>query len=173
MSKKLTYAIFKTRGGWMGILGSPTGLRRITLPLPSKEEAIMELGIDDAKQNRKFYQELIQRFKHYFSGQPVEFHDRLDMSQATPFQRVVWRAARKIPYGETRRYGWVARQSGNANASRAVGQALGKNPLPIIVPCHRVVYSNGGLGGFTGGLAIKKRLLILEKALKFLSASFV
>lgn len=173
MSKKLSYVVFKTKAGWMGILGSSSGVRRTTLPQSSKENTIKELKIDDARQNRRFFQDLMQRFKHYFAGQPMEFHDRLDISQATPFQRRVWRVARKIPYGETRRYGWLARQTGNSGAARAVGQALGRNPLPIIVPCHRVIYSNGGLGGFTGGLAIKKRLLVLEKAIKFLSDGFI
>jgi methylated-DNA-[protein]-cysteine S-methyltransferase len=173
VSKKLFYIVFKTKAGWMGILGSATGLRRTTLPQSSKENTVAELEIEDAKQNRRFFHDLIQRFKHYFAGRQVEFPDKLDISQATPFQRAVWRAARKIPYGETRRYGWVAQHIGNPNAARAVGQALGRNPLPVIVPCHRVIYSNGGLGGFTGGLALKKRLLALEKAIKFLSDRFI
>lgn len=166
MSKQLSYVIFKTKAGWVGILGSPSGLQRTTLPQSSKENVMTALEIDDARQNRRFFQDLIQRIKHYFNGQQVEFHDKLDISKATPFQRTVWRAARKIPYGETRRYGWLAQHAGKPSAARAVGQALGKNPLPIIVPCHRVIYSNGGLGGFTGGLAVKKRLLILEKYYK-------
>ena len=163
MSKKLYYAIFKTRAGWVGILGSPTGLRRTTLPLPSKEDALTELAIQDARHDNRFFQDLIQRFKHYYSGQHVTFPDRLDVEKATSFQRAVWQAARKIPYGETRRYAWIATKTGKPGAARAAGQALGRNPLPIIVPCHRVIYSNGNLGGFTGGLAVKKRLLVLEK----------
>ncbi len=163
MSKQYYYTVFKTKAGWVGILGSSTGLRRTTLPLPSKEDAITELELDNAKKNTRLFQDLIQRFKHYFTGREVEFPDKLDLSKATPFQRTVWQAARKIPYGETRRYAWVARKTGNPSASRAAGQALSKNPLPVIVPCHRVIYSNGALGGFTGGVAVKKRLLILEK----------
>jgi methylated-DNA-[protein]-cysteine S-methyltransferase len=75
----------------------------------------------------------------------------------------VWLATQKILHGETRSYGWIAGQLGKPEAARAVGQALGRNPLPIIVPCHRVVSGNGGLGGFTGGLDMKKYLLELEK----------
>jgi methylated-DNA-[protein]-cysteine S-methyltransferase len=76
----------------------------------------------------------------------------------------VWEITRLIPYGETRSYAWVAEQIGQPRAVRAVGQALGKNPLPIIIPCHRVITSNGKLGGFGGGLEMKKRLLSLEAA---------
>jgi methylated-DNA-[protein]-cysteine S-methyltransferase len=162
MRKKLFYVVFKTAAGWVGILGSATGLRRTTLPQTSKENAMAALEIHDAKQNKRYFQDLVHRFKHYFTGHQVEFPDKLDISKATPFQRAVWQATRKIPYGQTRRYAWVARKTGKPYAARAAGQALGKNPLPIIVPCHRVIYSNGGLGGYTGGLAVKKRLLVLE-----------
>ncbi|GAH65608.1 unnamed protein product, partial [marine sediment metagenome] len=95
------------------------------------------------------------------------FPDRLDLSGATDFQRKVWETTRLIPYGETRSYAWVAEQIKQPRALRAVGQALGRNPLPIIVPCHRVVASNGKPGGFTGGIEVKKRLLHLEGAAVF------
>jgi len=78
----------------------------------------------------------------------------------------VWQATRLIPYGETRSYLWVAVQIGKPGAARAVGQALGRNPLPVIIPCHRVIASDGGLGGFTGGLVMKRRLLELETSAK-------
>jgi len=78
----------------------------------------------------------------------------------------VWQATRLIPYGETRSYLWVAVQIGKPGAARAVGQALGRNPLPVIVPCHRVIAADGGLGGFTGGLEMKRRLLELETTAK-------
>jgi O-6-methylguanine DNA methyltransferase len=80
----------------------------------------------------------------------------------TPFQRAVWAAARAIPAGEVRTYAEIARIVGRPGAARAVGQALGANPVPLLVPCHRVVASDGGLGGFTGGLGLKERLLALE-----------
>ena len=83
----------------------------------------------------------------------------------TPFQRVVWRALQEIPYGVTSHYGAQAQRIGNASASRAVGAAVGRNPLSIIVPCHRVVGSNGALTGYAGGLERKIALLQLEKAL--------
>ena len=79
----------------------------------------------------------------------------------TPFERQVWRALLQVPYGETRTYAWLARQIGRPRAARAVGQALGKNPLPLFFPCHRIVAVKGR-GGFSGGLAIKEFLLRLE-----------
>lgn len=80
----------------------------------------------------------------------------------TSFQRKVWRAIQKIPYGETRSYLWIAKQIRNPKAVQAVGQACGKNPLPLLIPCHRVVASHGKIGGFSGGLKLKRRLLKLE-----------
>ncbi len=96
----------------------------------------------------------------------ASFPDELDLSTATPFQRQVWEKTRLIPYGETRSYSWVAEQIGKPGAARAVGQALGRNPLPIIIPCHRVVASDGKLCGFAGGLGMKRRLLSLEASAK-------
>jgi len=102
--------------------------------------------------------------RDYFAGQRVAFADELDLSRATVFQRGVWQLTRLIPYGETRSYGWVAERLGKAGAGRAVGQALGRNPLPVIIPCHRVVAKDGGLGGYSGGVAEKGYLLRLESA---------
>ncbi len=98
----------------------------------------------------------------YFNGYPVSFKVPLDLSIGTQFQRKVWRKVREIPYGELRSYKWVAQSIGSAHASRAVGNAVGRNPVAPIVPCHRVVCSDGSLGGYTSGTAIKKRLLNLE-----------
>lgn len=81
----------------------------------------------------------------------------------TPFQRQVWRAIGQIPYGETRTYQWIANKIGKPKAVRAVGQACGANPWPILIPCHRVVGSGGKLGGFSRGLRLKRQLLALEQ----------
>ena len=104
----------------------------------------------------------MERLKTYFSGYKVTFPDKLDLSGATPFQRKVWEITTIIPYGETRSYAWVAEQMGKSGAARAVGQALGTNPLPIIIPCHRVIASDGKLCGFGGGVERKRYLLSLE-----------
>ena len=83
--------------------------------------------------------------------------------QGTPFQQKVWAALREIPYGETRSYGQIAAQVGNPKASRAVGMANNRNPIAIIVPCHRVIGANGSLTGYAGGLNVKQELLALER----------
>ena len=166
MTKQTQYTVFNTKMGYVGILASKAGLRAITLPQRARHQAVDSLG-EQAKQailSTDFFSELEEKFQHYFSGEKTIFTDKLDFSNATAFQRQVWEATRSIPYGETRSYGWIARQIGKPKAARAVGQALGKNPFIIIVPCHRVIASNGGLGGFGGGLEMKQTLLKLEKA---------
>jgi len=169
MTQQPNCIIFNTDMGWVGILGSAKGLLRTTLPHPSAHEIHQLLGdsINQASRSPRLFQDLIRRLKLYFGGHRVNFPDRLDLSGATDFQRAVWETTRLIPYGETRSYAWVAEQIEKPRALRAVGQALGRNPLPIIVPCHRVVASNGKLGGFTGGIEVKKRLLHLEGSAVF------
>jgi methylated-DNA-[protein]-cysteine S-methyltransferase len=161
MAPEMFYSLFQTGAGWMGILGSPEGLRRVILPRKSARE-LRELFDGIAVAVPDTFTELEERLTAYFSGRKVDFPDRLDLSGATPFQREVWQAARQITYGETRSYRWLALQISRPGAARAVGQALGSNPLPIIVPCHRVLASDGGLGGFSAGLEMKRLLLRLE-----------
>jgi O-6-methylguanine DNA methyltransferase len=164
MSGELKYIISNVGTGWVGILGSSRGLVRTTLPLPSAQEAKQQLGdrVNYAIQAPRLFEDLVERLKAYFGGHRVSFPDELDLSPATAFQRQVWEITRLIPYGETRSYSWVAGHLGKDGAGRAVGQALGQNPLPIIIPCHRVVEKNGRLGGYSGGVGIKKELLRLE-----------
>jgi len=160
----LRYITFNTDVGWLGILGSAKGLLRTTLPQHSAEEALQRLGdgVNQAVWSPRQFEDLVERFKIYFSGHRVAFPDELDLSRATPFQRMVWEVTRLITYGETRSYAWVAEQISKPEAVRAVGQALGKNPLPIIIPCHRVITSDGKLGGFSEGLEMKRFLIHME-----------
>ena len=106
--------------------------------------------------------EVIRQLHAYFLGQLESFDVEL-APEGTLFQQKVWKELLKIPYGETISYGELARRIGNPNASRAVGLANGCNPIPIIIPCHRVIGSNGKLTGYGGGLPIKEKLLALEK----------
>ncbi len=164
MPGELKYAIFDTKMGWVGILGSSKGIWRATLPQPSTKDARRLLGkpTNYAEPSPHLFASLIERFQAYFNGGKVDFTDELDLAGATPFQCQVWQATRLIPYGNTTSYSWIAKQIGKPGASRAVGQALGRNPMPIIIPCHRVVNNDGKLGGFSGGLTMKRYLLHLE-----------
>lgn len=103
-----------------------------------------------------------EELREYFAGSRKEFTIPLDPS-GTEFQKKVWNALRHIPYGETRSYGEIARMIGNEKACRAVGMANHRNPLPIVVPCHRVVGADGSMTGYDAGLQLKKKLLRLEK----------
>jgi len=107
--------------------------------------------------------DVINELLDYFNGNKVNFKSILDLSMGTIFQRKVWGQISKIPYGELRTYKWIAGKIGNLNAVRAVGNAVGKNPVPPIIPCHRVIRSDGSLGGFSSGISLKKWLLKLEK----------
>lgn len=168
MTGKLRYITLATAMGWVGILSSVRGLRRLSLPQPSAQGALELLGsnLSHATRSPHQFEDIAKRLRSYFNGEKSAFPDELDLSRATHFKQKVWQSTRLIPYGETRSYRWVAEQIGKPTAMRAVGQALAQNPLPIIIPCHRVVRSNGKLGGYSGGLEMKKRLLFLETSVK-------
>ncbi|MFL6196376.1 MAG: methylated-DNA--[protein]-cysteine S-methyltransferase [Thermoanaerobaculia bacterium] len=105
--------------------------------------------------------ELRRQLAEYFAGERQEF-DLTLAPEGTPFERTVWEALRGIPFGQTRSYGEIAQAIGRPGAARAVGRANGANPIPIVVPCHRVIGSDGSLTGFGGGLEAKSRLLEIE-----------
>lgn len=156
----------ETRLGWIGVAFTDAGLRATTLPRDRRAEAVAELlalGAGTLAAEEELG-DLSQRLRRYAQGEPVAFPDRLDLSHATPFLCAVWQATQEIPPGETRSYGWLARRVGRPGAARAVGQAMRTNPLPIVIPCHRVVAADGGLGGYGGGLPLKAALLRLEGA---------
>lgn len=104
-----------------------------------------------------------QQLSEYFAGQRREFTLPLDLSAGTQFQQTVWQALLKIPYASTESYSGLANQIGNPRAVRAVGAANGRNPVSIIVPCHRVIAANGALTGYAGGMQHKQALLNLER----------
>jgi methylated-DNA-[protein]-cysteine S-methyltransferase len=103
-----------------------------------------------------------EAFQNYYAGDEKSFSIPLDL-QGTPFQKKVWETLQAIPYGETKSYSEIAEKIGNPKSIRAVGTAIGRNPVLIAVPCHRVIQKNGGLGGFRGGLSLKKYLLQHEQ----------
>ena len=116
----------------------------------------------DAVQDDAPLREVRQQLEEYFAGERQEFSLTLE-ADGTDFQRSVWQALREIPFGETMSYGEIARRIGNPGAVRAVGLANGRNPISIIVPCHRVIGADGSLTGYGGGLERKRFLLALEK----------
>ena len=160
-----SYSIFNTSWGWMGIVNSERGLRRIILPQSSYDNAhqIITTEVTVAKSSKNDTSRIIQKLKSYLQGENVVFSDPLDLSPATQFQQGIRQVICSIPYGETRSYSWVANEIGKPGARRAVGQVLAHNPIPIIIPCHRVIASDGSLHGFQRGLKMKQRLLSLEK----------
>ena len=113
-------------------------------------------------QNKMLFDSLYMQLEEYFSGRRAEFSIPLDL-RGTPFQSEVWEALGRIPYGETRSYGEIAGQIGRPKAVRAIGQANHVNPVPILIPCHRVIGAQGKLVGYGGGIPLKKHLLTLEK----------
>lgn len=117
----------------------------------------------DCRQARELAERATDQLAQYLAGARSFFTVSVDRSAMAPFQRAVFDAAASIPFGQMRSYAWIADQVGNPRAVRSVGTALGRNPVPIIVPCHRVLRADGGLGGYAFGLAMKMRLLALER----------
>lgn len=171
MSKELgteiASTLVETAFGWVGLAWSDQGLVGTTLPKTTEAEAasglpaagdgdpVASAGLDVAL--------LAEKMRRYFEGEAVAFDEPLDPTIGTAFQQRVWAITRAIPRGQTRTYGQVARQAGSTvGAARAVGQAMARNPWPVIVPCHRVVGHDGRLTGFGGGVHMKQQMLNME-----------
>jgi len=166
--ERLYYDLFPTPFGWLALLASERGLRRLSLK-PSPGEALESLGIQkaEAMEGGSLLREAGHRLMAYLRGEAVSLEGfPLDLEGAPPFFRAAWEACRSIPLGETRSYAWLATRAGRPGAARAAGQAMAKNPIPIVIPCHRVIGSDGGLHGYGGGLEVKARLLELERRLR-------
>jgi len=105
---------------------------------------------------------LRRQLEEYFAGRLKRFQYPIQLTEGTDFEREVWLALPEVPYGETRTYKWLAERVGRPKATRAVGQALSKNPVPIVLPCHRIIESDGDIGGYSSGVHVKRRLLEME-----------
>jgi len=153
----------------MGITEAGKGIDGVALPQTSKQRAIAvlrEQAPDPLVMEPSPQLALAQaQVLDYLAGKRLTFDVPLDLSRGTAFQRQVWRTLLKVPYGKLRSYQWVAARVGGRQYARAVGNAVGANLLPIIVPCHRIVAQDATLGGFCGGLPTKRKLLTLEGTL--------
>jgi len=157
------YTLLDTELGHLGLVRSAAGLVRVTIA-QSRAAVLESINTDypNAVESVGAFGDLPSRLARYIVGERVTFNDSVDLSALTDFQRAVLEAARAIPYGEVRSYSWLAQQLGKPKGARAVGQALARNPVPIVVPCHRVIGGDGGLTGFSASLGMKRRLLELE-----------
>ncbi len=162
----LKYGLTETALGWVGVAGSPAGICRSTLPQPTAGQAVEHLQSQGSpaplEQDDAAFAPVLDALRRYCAGGQRELDFALDLTQGTAFQQQVWRTTRAIPYGRTLSYGDLAWESGFPRAARAVGRAMATNPVPLFVPCHRVIGSDGSLHGFGGGLPLKRRLLDLE-----------
>ncbi len=161
--------IFLTPWGWMGISETKKGIDAIVLPKPSRAAVESALRSSNPKPIDQRSSERLQaartQMSEYLSRTRQSFDFPLDLSQGTSFQRLVWRMLQRVPYGKLRSYQWIGARVGGRQYARAVGNAVGANPIPIVIPCHRIVAHNGALGGFSGGLSVKRKLLTLEGTL--------
>ena len=166
--------MFKSRWGWMGVAESERGLAAIVLPQPSKAAVAAGLGVEAgcvARASSATLREARKQLVEYLTGRRTSFDLPLDLSRGTVFQRRVWNALRAIPYGQLWSYRGLASRVGGVQYARAVGGAVGANPLPIVLPCHRVIAQDASIGGFSCGLPAKRRLLALEGSLSLLRPS--
>jgi methylated-DNA-[protein]-cysteine S-methyltransferase len=156
-------AILPTPVGVLQLFADDHALYRICFPDSSNRADLPGVvPAEPAKKNHPLLNRAKTQLTEYFAGSREQFDLPLCL-QGTAFQQAVWEAMQTILYGETRTYGQIAAALGNRNKARAVGGAANRNPLPIVIPCHRVIGSSGRLTGFAGGLEIKRFLLELEK----------
>lgn len=166
---RLKACVFRTPWGWMGLSETTKGIDAVVLPKASRQAVLSELQVASAEllegRTSSRLQEAQAQLTGYLAGRRRSFDLPLDLSRGTSFQQKVWRTLRGISYGRLRSYQWVALRVGGGQYARAVGNAVGANPLPIVIPCHRIVAQDASLGGFSGGLPTKRKLLTLEGTL--------
>jgi O-6-methylguanine DNA methyltransferase len=168
-ASRVTVCVFRTPWGWMGVSETTRGIDAVVLPKASRQAVLSELGLPSAElleeRTSPRLREAQAQLIGYLAGTRRSFDLPLDLSRGTSFQQRVWRTLRRISYGRLRSYQWVAARVGGRQYARAVGNAVGANPMPIVIPCHRIVAQDASLGGFSGGLPTKRKLLTLEGTL--------
>jgi len=169
MQKVTKYTIFKTKWGYFGLLGTENALCRTYLPgpRPDQVEARLRTNIPAAQQDKTFFRRVQEQIGAYFEGVRVDFDPDIPLALdgLAPFTSSVLGACRRIEFGQVLTYSELAARLGRPAAARAVGNALSNNPLPLLIPCHRVVRSDGKIGGFSapGGTTLKRRMLRHEQ----------
>jgi len=169
MQKAIKYTIFKTGWGYFGLAGAEGKLLRSQLPIAGYGTAKSHLlkGLGNTRYDKMLFKELAEQVTAYFERSYVDFGKDIPiiLDGLSGFARGVLTACRDVRFGETISYGGLAKKIGRPGAARAVGRVMANNPLPLIIPCHRVSYSNRGIGGFgaIGGVKLKKRMLKLEQ----------
>ncbi|MFO7904557.1 MAG: methylated-DNA--[protein]-cysteine S-methyltransferase [Pirellulaceae bacterium] len=163
----LVTTTFPSELGWMAVLWRGAAVARLTFGHRSASAAWQSLELQSAGSEPLTGQmaELVARLRRFARGRPEDFREvPLEWGGRSEFQRAVWRQCRQIPFGQVLTYAKLAKRLGSPRSARAVGNAMAANPIPLIVPCHRIVASGGTLGGFSapGGLDMKRRLLELE-----------
>jgi methylated-DNA-[protein]-cysteine S-methyltransferase len=166
------YCVFETAIGMGGIAWGDAGVKGVQLPDPDARRARQRLrrrfpGALEQTAPAGWIEDVIERIKALLSGHQADLSTvQLDMKRVSEFERRVYDVTRTIPAGQTLTYGQLANRLGEPRMAREVGQALARNPYPIVVPCHRVLAAGGKLGGFSavGGVATKQRLLSIERA---------
>ena len=158
------HTAIRTSWGWIGVAAAEESVRRVLLPRPTKGDVLASFAapVLGRAQLSPFLRSVCERIECYVNGESVDFDEPLDLADVSAFHRLALEECRRIPYGSTCSYRELAARCGRPGAARAVGAAMARNPVPIIVPCHRVLRSDGTLGGFGGGLALKRRMLQSE-----------
>jgi O-6-methylguanine DNA methyltransferase len=163
---RIFYTVLYTEWGNLWIGSTDRGICSLLLDHVDEEKIShgieAALGIAPQRDDEQF-EALRGKLRAYLRGEKVSFDFPLDLKGVTSFQKDVWDQTRRIPYGTTISYQKLAAELGKPHRARAVGRALGSNPIPLLIPCHRVVHEDGGLGGYTGGLEWKRRLLAIEQ----------
>ena len=146
---------------------SENGVVKFILPGMTEDEIMSAFSLQSSAFSKGRFREIKESVKRYFDGEKIDFNFHLDLSYSSSFQRSVYKITKTIPYGEVKTYKWIAKKIGLPDASRAVGGALSSNPIPLLIPCHRVIREDGGMGGFTahGGIDLKMKMLKMEVAI--------